>query len=1035
MRSRLLVSLLIIITAGTTAGMTLANDPAPTGNVSFIRDIRPILANNCFACHGPDEAARKAELRLDTREGALAADGPIAPGRPEESELLRRLTAADPAERMPPAEANKTLTDEQIELLRRWIASGADWDELWSFVAPSRPAQPTVGDASWSRNPIDRFVLARMEADGLRPSLPADPITLVRRVTLDLTGLPPTPEQVEAFLDDAQRDHDSAYASLVERLLESPHYGERMALEWLDAARFADTNGYHIDNGRDMTRWREWVIGAFNRNLPFDRFTIEQLAGDLLPEPTLEQQIASGFNRNHMINFEGGAIPQEYHTAYIIDRVNTTGMVWLGLSIGCAQCHDHKYDPLTQRDFYQLYAFFHNVPENGLDGNQGNAAPFIKATSPAEQQELDRLTGEIARLAGDLAAPQAALDAAQIDWETEALSAARSAWTTLEPTQMRSEGGAEMQRFDDGSILVSGTNPATDVYTIAAPLPVGPWTGVRLEALPHESFDGGGPGRSVNGNIVLTGLTVAIRSNVAEDARQPVALVAATADFSQQGYDVATAIDDDPASGWAIHPEVGKPHAARFRLERPIEAGAGAQIIVTLRFESSFGQHQLGHFRLATSAASDPLLDDPLPEPIRAILAVSATDRTAEQATTLMAHFRQHISPVGRQWHERLVALRGELAALDQRIPTAMVMQELPQPRETFVLLRGQYDKPGQRVEAAVPGSLPPLPDGVPANRLGLARWLVDPAHPLTARVIVNRYWQMYFGTGLVKTSEDFGSQGELPSHPELLDWLAREFVEGGWDVKHMQRMIVTSATYRQSSAVSAALAERDPENRLLARGPRHRLPAEFIRDQALAASGLLDRRIGGGSVSPYQPAGLWDELASRADGANWTAQTYTQSHGADLYRRTMYTFWKRTSPPPTLSAFDAPDRETCTVRRARTNTPLQALILMNDPTYVEASRHLAERVMRDGGETLDGRIELAFRLLLARSPRPAERTVLRELFQAQLAVFQADGQAAESLLSVGESPRDAALDPAELAAWTAVASVLLNLDETVTKG
>ncbi len=786
-------------------------EPASSEKISFDRQIRPILSENCFACHGPDDKTRKAKFRLDTKAGAFAplrsGDSAIVPGKAAESELIRRITQTEPSERMPPPKSGKQLTAAQIDLLRRWIDQGAAWSEHWAFVPPQRPPLPRITHSAGARNGIDYFIRARLEREGMKPAAEADRTTLIRRVTLDLTGLPPTPAEVDAFLNDAD---PAAYEKVVDRLLASPHFGERMALDWLDAARFADTHGYHIDAGRDMTRWRDWVIRAFNRNMPFDQFTIEQLAGDLLPQATLEQKIASGFNRNHMINFEGGAIPEEYHTAYIVDRVNTTGMVWLGLTINCAQCHDHKYDPITQKDYYQLFAFFNNVPEQGLDGSKGNAAPVLPIPSPAQKQLLEHL--------------QAAI-------------------RDLEP--------------------------------------------------------------------------------------------------------------------------------------------------------------RVGSFK-PTDPEAKPLQD-------------------------------------------RLKKLKEELAALEKQIPTTMVMQEMPRPRDTFMLVRGQYDKKGEKVAANVPSFLPPLPAHSPPNRLGLARWLVSPNQPLTARVIVNRYWQMCFGTGLVKTAEDFGSQGELPSHPELLDWLAVEFMNPSaapagsgsktpWDIKALVRLLVTSAAYRQASAVSPAAFAKDPENRLLARGPRHRLQAEFIRDQALAISGLLNREIGGKSVFPYQPAGLWEELMSRADGKNWSAQTYAQDHGTDLYRRTMYTFWKRTCPPPTLATFDAPDRETCTVRRARTNTPLQALVLMNDPTYVEASRKMAERLMTEASTTPE-RIILAFRLATARKPTEREIGVLRRVFETQLAEYRKDPKRAVKLLAVGEAKRNEKLDSTELAAWTIVASVILNLDETVTKG
>jgi hypothetical protein len=790
---------------------------AGQGAIDFNRQIRPILSENCFRCHGPDARERKARLRLDTKAGAFGklrhGGHAVVPGNAAESELIARITAQDPSERMPPPKSGKKLTAEQKELLRRWVAEGAKWSAHWAFVPPRRPTLPTVKIAAWPRNALDTFILARLEKEGLAPSPEADKARLLRRVTLDLTGLPPTPAEVDAFLADKSPD---AYEKVVDRLLASPHYGERLAVDWLDAARFADTHGYHIDSGRDMTRWREWVIDAFNHNLPFDRFTVEQLAGDLLPGATLSQKVASGFNRNHMINFEGGAIPEEYHNAYLVDRVNTTATVWLGLTVACAQCHDHKYDPISQKDYYRLYAFFNNLPENGLDGAKGNAAPVLKTPTRQDQEALAHLDADIAQAEKQL---RRALD--------------KAGRALAEPRRQRNE-----QR--------------------------------------------------------------------------------------------------------------------------------------------------------AKQAASD--------------------------------------------LRRRLGRLRQERAKLEAKVPTTMVMQEMPRPRDTFLLLRGQYDKKGEKVTAGVPAGLPPLPPGAPDNRLGLARWLVSPEQPLTARVTVNRYWQMFFGGGLVKTAEDFGAQGEPPSHPELLDWLAVEFRESGWDVRALVRLIVTSAAYRQASAVTPALRARDPENRLLARGARLRLQAEFIRDQALAVSGLLDGRVGGASVFPYQPAGLWQELASRTDGANWTAQTYVQSHGKDLYRRTMYTFWKRASPPPTLVTFDAPDREVCVVRRARTNTPLQALVLMNDPTYVEASRKLAERLMRQAAGP-EERIALAFRLCTARRPCAAEAAVLRRVFDAQLAVFRQDGKAALKLLAVGEWPREMGLDPAELAAWTAVASVILNLDETVTKG
>lgn len=838
---------------GGAAGTAVSGPDARRG-LDFNRDIHPILSENCFACHGPDEHQRKAGLRLDLPESAKrpnqSGSAAIVPGSPEKSALILRVAPANENRRMPPPKFGKRLTPTQTDALRQWIEEGAEYKPHWSFIPPRAGPLPGVKNETWARNPIDRFVLERLEAEGLAPAPEADRRTLVRRLKLDLLGLPPTPAEVDAFVADTAA---GAWERLVDRFLASPHFGERLAVDWLDAARFADTHGYHIDSGRDMTRWRDWVINAFNTNEPFDRFTVEQLAGDLLPNASREQQIASGFNRNHMINFEGGAIPEEYEAAYVIDRVNTTTKVWLGLTVACAQCHDHKFDPITQKDYYRLFAFFHNVPEKGLDGQKGNAEPLLTLPTPEMEAQLKKLDTGI--VAGEAAVRrlEAELPATQAQWEQN-------------------------------------------------------W--IRLH---HEE---------------------------GELAKQPAL----------------------------------------------------------------------------------------------AIIAIPVAERSAEQTKELRKYFHEHHASELRRAEQELASLHQARENLEKAIPTTMVMKELETPRDTFLLERGQYDHLGEKVTAGIPAMFGPLPDGLPTNRLGLAQWLVAPNHPLTARVIVNRYWQMYFGTGLVKTAEDFGSQGEWPSHPDLLDWLAVEFIRSGWNVKAMQRLIVTSATYRQSSVTPPELVARDPENRWLARGPRMRLQAEFIRDQALAVSGLLEDAIGGRSVSPYQPPGLWEELASREDGKNWTAQTYTQSHGPDLYRRTMYTFWKRSSPPPTLSTFDAPDRETCTVRRPRTNTPLQALILLNDPTYVEASRKLAERLLTEAGSDRD-RVALAFRLTLARPPAERELEVLLRIYQAQAVVYHGNRAAALELLGVGDSRPDATLDAAELAAWTVVASAILNLDETLTKG
>jgi hypothetical protein len=1048
-RAQLSVPISVLIFALVLTGEAAAANGAD--GVDYDRQIRPILSEKCFRCHGPDEAARQSGLRLDVRDDALkpaeSGERAIVPGDLKASQLVARIGSNDPDEAMPPAEINKPLTEREKDLLRRWIAEGAAYRQHWAFATPVRPQPPVPREEAWAKNDIDCFVLARLEAEGLAPSPEADRTTLIRRVTLDLTGLPPTPEEVDAFVADTSPD---AYEAVVDRLLASPHYGERMAVDWLDASRYADTHGYHIDSGRDMTRWREWVIEAFNGNKPFDDFTVEQLAGDLLPGATLDQKIASGFHRNHMINFEGGAIPEEYHAAYIIDRVNTTGTVWLGLTVGCAQCHDHKYDPISQREYYSLYAFFHNVPEKGLDGIAGNAAPFLQLPTPEQQAQANRAKSEIARLEHTLEAPNEDLDHAQAEWERSFASAGPPEWV---PVTVRSEegdervtskSGATVAYLDDQSVLLSGENAATDVYTVRFEVDRPVVTGLRLEVLPDESLPGRGPGRSENGNLVLTdvGITYeAPRDGASESVSAKIR--AATADYSQPDFEVAKAIDDDPKSGWGIYPAMGKPHSAVFELEDPIRTtGSPLRVTATLGFGSAWPRHQAGRFRLSYTTSEQLRPKEKLPEPVRKALDKIVADRTDEDRRELRKHYRSQVSDLTRQAADEMKRLKEELDRLDAATPTAMVMEEMPTPRDTFVLVRGEYDKKGQKVTAAVPSVLPPLPEGMPPNRLGLAQWLISPSHPLTSRVIVNRYWQMFFGTGLVKTAEDFGSQGEPPSHLELLDWLATEFVHGSadagtgpWDVKNLVRLIVTSAAYKQSSAVSRELYARDPENRLLARGPRFRLQAEFIRDQALAASGLLSPRIGGASVAPYQPPGLWEELMSREDGDRFSAQKYEQSHGEDLYRRTMYTFWKRTCPPPTLATFDAPDRETCTVRRARTNTPLQALVLLNDPTYVEASRKLAERILSEPDESIEARITLVFRLVLARQPREQEIDIVKEMLAEQLEKYRRDRGEAEKLLSVGESPWDQRFDAAELAAWAAIAGAILNLDETVTRG
>jgi hypothetical protein len=1029
--------------------------------VSFDRDIRPIFANNCFTCHGPDEQQRETNFHFDTEEGAFVDAGIIVPGSAAGSALIQRITNPDLRERMPPPDSGYTLTPRQIELLRRWIDEGAKWSTHWAYIPPKRPDLPPVAQAGWVRNPIDRFILARLEREGLRPSPEADKVLLLRRLTYDLTGLPPTPNEVDAFLADLSPD---AYEKRVDALLQSPRYGERMAVPWLDASRYADTHGYHIDSLRGMWPWRDWVINAFNRNVPFDQFTIEQLAGDLLPDATRDQKIATGFNRNHMINFEGGAIADEYQVEYVIDRVEATASAFMGLTMGCARCHTHKFDPITHKEFYQFFAFFNNVPERGLDGRTGNAAPVLPLPSHDQQRRLDQLDAAIA--VEERALADAVVAPLQSDWEqtvarsftaveTAGLTAHYEFDNSFSDVSGRYQHGRTVvgdPTFDagrigraasfDGDTEVSfghvGAFDRSDPFSIAA------WLRGRgkLPIAVLQKLDG--PPEQRRGyewafdDVVLSGvqrwaarLTVTLASEGPEQVihvrtRERFRLgdwhhVTMTYDGSGSAAGLRVYVDGAVSAVEVVRDALGRSFAA----DAPLRVGSKA-----------LGKPYVGQIddlrlynRVLAPEQIEQLAIHGVP---RAIVSGVFGKRSTAETADIREYFLTYAAPPPlRAAHSELKRLQTEKQDLDREIPTAMVMSEMPKPRETFVLARGDYRNKTEKVQPGVPAMLPPLPKDAALNRLTLAKWLVAPGHPLTARVAVNRFWQMYFGLGIVKTQEDFGVQGEPPVHPELLDWLATEFVRTGWDIRAMQRLIVTSATYRQSSAVTPALVDKDPENRLLARAPRVRLTAEMIRDSALAASGLLNGEIGGPSVFPYQPPGLWEEMAF---GEGFSVQSYEQSHGKDLYRRGMYTFWKRTVPPASMATFDAPDREKCTARRAQTNTPLQALVLLNDPTYVEAARALAERAALEGGHGEAARIAHAFRLATARRPTPREIAVLRALLGQQRTSFRRDRAAALELVGVGESPRRTRGDVAELAAWTMVASTILNLDETITK-
>jgi mono/diheme cytochrome c family protein len=1002
--------------------------------IDFNRQIRPILSENCFACHGPDEKARKGKLRLDTREGILGhgrgGTAAVVPGKPGASEVMARVLASDGSEVMPPVKSGKKLSREQVELIRQWIEQGAHWSEHWAFTPPRRPAVPAVANTGLTRNPIDHFVLSRLEREKLSPAPEADRATLIRRLSLDLTGLPPTPAEVDAFLSDKSAD---AYEKVVDRLLASPRYGERMAMLWLDGARYADSNGYQADYERFMWRWRDWVIDAYNANMPFDRFTLEQLAGDLLPEPPpgtpnraeqrMRQVLATGFHRNHRINTEGGIVPEEWRVETVADRVETTGNVWLGLTFNCCRCHDHKYDPISQKEYYQLFAFFNNVPESGT-GREApvNHPPILRAPRPGDEARLRELEAAIGPAERAVKEQEERLAALQPKWEKHALTVKGGpTWTHLEPTDLRATDGVKLTRQPDGDLRATGRATAHTTYTVTAPLPLKKVTALRLEVLPHEGLPARGPGRSENGNFVLTGVTV-------EMGGKKVTLASASTDFSQANYPVAAVLGGRPDSGWAIFPRVGQAHWAVFALEKPLSE-EGAKVTIHFDFNSHFPGHQFGRFRLAVSDADTPLTPGELPGNIRTLLAIAPEKRTPQQQGDLRAFFRAHHAGEVTAADRALQAARKAKADFEATLPTAMVLAEMPSPRDAFVLIRGQYDKRGEKVTARLPSVLPPLPKGSPANRLGLARWLVDPNHPLTSRVAVNRMWEVFFGAGIVRSTENFGLQGEPPTHPELLDWLAVEFVRNGWDIKAIQRLIVTSTTYRQSSRVTPELLARDPDNRLLARAPRFRLQAEAVRDNALAVSGLLVDRLGGPSVRPYMPQGVWDETNVYGNLRN-----YRHDKGDGLYRRSLYTIWKRTAAPPSMLLFDSPSRELCTVKRPRTNTPLQALALLNEVTFVEASRVLAERMLSEGGKTPEEWVRHAFRRAVARQPEEAELRVLTAGLKKRLERYRSDPEAARKLLSVGDHSSAVKLDPAELAACTVTASVILNLDETITR-
>jgi hypothetical protein len=1033
------------------AALGIRTAASDSESVDFNRDIRPILSEMCLTCHGPDGSKRQADLRLDLQTAALAnRDGraPIVPGQVLQSEVYKRITSTDPDERMPPRDSGLRLTQEQIEVIRRWIEQGASWPAHWSFIAPQRPRLPDVKNGEWPRNEVDYFILSRLENEGLAPAPPADKRTLIRRLSLDLTGLPPSRQQIASFLADARPE---AYEKLVDRLLASPAFGERMALDWLDAARYADTHGYHEDYHRDMWPWRDWVIDAFNANMPFDQFTIEQLAGDLLPNATNSQIVATGFNRNHGVTASG--ISEEYRVEYVLDRVRTTSTVWLGLSMQCAQCHSHKYDPISHREFYQFFAYFNSITDKGVENRSGNVDPLVKVESPKLDATLAILQRRIAELEREQERRAAASGPALIEWEKQL--AADGAKKIKPPRGLLLHYPLDSTKDDQVANVVSERGSGEIVGAAV-------WMAGRVQGA--LSFDGQ---TYVDlRDAVAFERTDAFSYGAWVYPKGGGAVIARMDDASSyRGWDVFVTGDhveahiighwpdnaiykktkaqlksgkwthlfvtfdgSSKASGLQIYFN-GKPQevqATRDQLSGTIKTDK--PLLIGRRNPSGFFTGLIDDVRVYSRALSAAEVATLAGEnPIAPILAIPQKQRSEKQRLALRQYYLEQHDDQYKRLGAEVARLRVQQAATRERASqtTLMVMQEMKERRTTFVLKRGQYDQHGQAVAPGTPAFLPPLPAGAKPNRLTLARWIVSPKHPLTARVAVNRLWQLVFGTGIVKTSEDFGTQGELPSRPELLDWLSTEFVRTGWDVKRMMKTIVMSAAYRQSSRVSPELLARDPQNRLLARGPRFRLPAELIRDNALAAGGLLVDQLGGPSAKPYQPEGLWKEMSNRG---------YEQDHGAKLFRRSLYTYWKRSVPPPNMFAIDAPTRETCIVRRQRTNTPLMALVMLNDLTFVEAARGLAQRAMTEDAASSQDRIDLMFELATARRPAASEREVLLGIHQRQVKVFLADKDAALKLLSIGESKRNDRLDVVEHAALTAVANVILNLDETITK-
>jgi hypothetical protein len=1056
----LVVALLIAAADATASAEAAAAEP-----VSYNRDVRPILAETCFHCHGPDPGSRKADLRFDREESFFGKKSPlVVPGKPEASPLYARICSTDPDEKMPPPDAHKQLEPKHRETIRRWIAEGAKWQPHWSFLPPTRPQPAALADSAkhpaWLKNPIDRFVLAKLEASGLEPAAEADRATLCRRVYLDLTGLPPTPAESKAFLDDKSAD---AYEKLVDKLLKSPRYGEHRARYWLDAARYADTHGLHFDNYREMWPYRDWVIQAFNANQPFDRFTVEQIAGDLLPNPTVEQKIATGFHRCNMTTNEGGTIAEENLAGYARDRVETTAWVWLGLTANCAVCHDHKFDPITQRDFYAMSAFFRNTTQSSHDGNVKDTKPVLFLPQGADGMRYKALAGEATAAREALDKRKASAGKAAEVWQKTATAADLDLATTglvAHAPLREGDGSATTVRLADGRATLVETpgklewrsdgkfGPAAVIAADTA-LDLGDLGNFERDqafsvALWVRPADKQNDGALVvrtgaksepfklslrQGKLAFNLQTADAKNTIAANTRNAIAPpgkwvhIAATYDGSgtDAGLQVYVngVVQDTPPRGLKLESTM-KSNGALF-----IGQAAAKK---TDRLLGGAMQDVRVYARRLTAIDVRTLAQ--LPD-TQAAAAVAAAKRNGDQKSKLAAFYLDNLDAQYVAAADRLQKLDDERKAIESRAVVTHIQEEkMNSPAMANLLMRGAYDKPGEKLEPAVFSALNPLPKDAPKNRLGLAQWLVDKQNPLTSRVTVNRFWQELFGNGLVKTSDDFGIMGEAPSHPELLDWLAVEFRESGWDVKHLYRLMVTSAAYKQAAVATAAKLAKDRENRLLSRGPRFRMDAEMIRDYALATSGTLSSQMGGPSVRPYQPDGLWDIVG--LPGGN--TRDYKQDTGENLYRRSMYTFLKRMAPPPNMETFNAPVREISCLRRERTNTPLQALVTLNDPQFVEASRNTAQLVLKETKGDAKKSLDLAARRILCRPLTSKESTVVEKQLTELLSYYSGNAKDAEALVKVGESKPAADLNVAQLAVWTNICNLLLNMDEALNK-